>query len=116
MGEEKRKKPRLNTVCPCILKGHSGEYHGLLRNISVGGVSMELHDNLGEKDNYELEFILIEGPRIRVLSRIAWSMPQGSAQIYGFEFLDLGLFKRIKLNSYIVKHLKKQQQKRNVTA
>lgn len=106
--KDKRKHPRLTTVCPCIMKGHSKEHHGLLRNVSIGGASVELNNMLPEKDNYELEFTLQDGPQVKVLSKISWSMPQGNAFIYGFEFINLGFFKRLGLNSYINKYMKIQ--------
>lgn len=110
----KRKYPRLNIVCPCIVRVGSRDFHGIIRNISRGGLSLESANELSEKTSYQISFVLPEGPQIATTGRIHWSMPQGNIFVYGLEFESLGFFKKISLNSYINKGISKSGLTQNI--
>ena len=103
--EDRRSVPRISVVCPVLLKGASKEYHGLMRNISLGGAAIEVSEELPDKKHLNLEFVLPEGPELKPACEIMWTIKREKAFLYGVKFTALGLFGRMKLKSYMGKHI-----------
>ena len=101
--EDRRSAPRINVVCPLLLKGTAKEYHGLMRNISLGGAAIEASEELPEKKQFVIEFVLPDGPEIKCGCEIMWSMRREKIYMYGLRFVSVGMFGRMKLKSYIEK-------------
>ena len=99
--EDRRSVPRVNVVCPVLLKGAVKEYHGLTRNISLGGAAIEVSEELPEKKQYDIELVLPDGPEVKCGCEIMWAMRQEKIYMYGLRFISVGMFRKMKLKSYI---------------
>ena len=104
--EERRSWPRIHLMCPVLLRGSTREYHGLIRNISARGAAVEIAEELPDRKQYALEFILPDGPEIKVAGVMQWAIPQGEVFLYGIKFTNVGIFDILRLKSYIGKRAK----------
>jgi hypothetical protein len=103
--EDRRSVPRISVVCPVSLKGTAKTYQGLMRNISLEGAAIEASEELPGAELFTLEFVLPEGPELKPTCGIMWTIKREKVTLYGLKFVSLGLFGRMKLKSYMGKHL-----------
>jgi len=99
--EDRRSATRVNVVCPVTLKGAVKEYHGLMRNVSLGGAAIEGSEELPDKKQYVIEFALPDGPELKCECEIMWAIRHEKIYMYGVRFLSVGMFGKMKLKSYI---------------
>ena len=74
--EDRRSVPRISVVCPVLLKGAAKQYQGLMRNISLYGAAIEVSEELPDKKQYVLDFVLPDGPELKATCEII--EPMGS--------------------------------------
>jgi hypothetical protein len=103
--EDRRSVPRISVVCPVLVKGGTKDYHGLMRNLSLGGAAIEVSEELPDKQQFTLEFVLPEGPELKPVCVVMWKLNREKIFMYGLKFISVGIFGQMKLKSYMGKHL-----------
>lgn len=103
---EKRKHPRIPYTASIEVVGENINTYGLIKNISVGGIGVELHDYLTEEQAYTFIFTLAHKTKIKTKGQIRWGIHKGDAFVYGVKFLELGFFSKLKLKRFINEQLR----------
>ncbi|OGS19439.1 MAG: hypothetical protein A3J83_05440 [Elusimicrobia bacterium RIFOXYA2_FULL_40_6] len=107
--DERRKYQRVNFACSITIRGASGKFHAVTRNISREGLSFESQDLFAVKEKYVFEFSSSSGPVFKLKGEIFWTMPSKDAHLYGVKFTSLGIFCRWKLKSLVDKLINEEE-------
>jgi len=103
---DKRRHPRIPYMGSIEVLSENLDMYGLVKNISIGGLGVELHEQLEEGHAYTFVFSLPRNIKIKTKGQIRWGIHKGDAFVYGVRFLDLGFFARFKLKRFIDEQLK----------
>ena len=104
--DERREQVRLGCICSAIIRSLNQSYTGVIKNISIGGLGLESVDQLPQKTECTFEFVLPNGPFLKITGEVCWKFPKGETYLYGIRFNNPGLYNFFRLKFYIKKLLK----------
>ncbi|MEW6040064.1 MAG: PilZ domain-containing protein [Elusimicrobiota bacterium] len=98
---EKRRYPRVSLTGSVEVSKNEHKFFGLLKNVSLGGIAIELTEKLLEGETYIFIFVLPTAKKIRATGSVRWFVPKNGIKLYGIEFNKIGFLSRIRLSSFI---------------
>ncbi|MDI6640906.1 MAG: PilZ domain-containing protein [Elusimicrobiota bacterium] len=108
---ERRRHPRIPfvTSVEILYKLKDRIFHGITRNISLGGIAIETEQHLRVGDIYEFKFMLPSGEIIKPKGNVVWEQLSAiNTNLYGVKFTKLGFFQKLKLKKFIQNQLQTQ--------
>ena len=102
--EKREKHPRV--VCSAVVNIKSNDKHGvfhkgIIKNISVGGFTLETESQLNVGKEFVFEFYLPDKSVIKSHGRPKWELKSDNSNFYGVEFESIGFINKLKLKRFI---------------
>jgi len=104
LNESRRKYPRIIYSATVNVKQVGVgkiSYSGIIKNVSVSGLALEIENELTSGAEYIFEFFLPEKNTIKSKGKPVWELRSKSSNFYGIEFSSIGFFSKLKLKRFI---------------
>jgi hypothetical protein len=85
---ELRRYVRIPLVIEVSIEGQNNKWSGSTREISGGGMSVQLTGVAAFEDKLQLSFTLPDQPIIRIGATVCWTTNKGNKGLVGFQFLN----------------------------
>ncbi|HAX61121.1 MAG TPA: hypothetical protein DCX95_00975 [Elusimicrobia bacterium] len=112
LNENRRKYPRVIYSATVNVKAAGAgkiSYHGIIKNISVSGLALEIENELTAGAGYIFEFYLPDKNIIKSKGKPVWELRSKNSNFYGIEFSSIGFFSKPKLKRFIEDKLREMQ-------
>lgn len=112
LNEYRRKYPRIVYSATVNVKPTGTgkvSYSGIIKNISAGGIALEIENELVTDAEYIFEFYLPDKSIIKSKGKPVWELRSKSSNFYGIEFSSTGFFSELKLKRFIKNKLSELQ-------
>ena len=113
MSVERRRHPRVNfsTALDIYYIGVKEPIsQGIVKNISLGGMSFETDNEFATGSDLEFRFDLGENKWVKVKGMVMWQTPSSGSFIYGIMFTKVSFFDKLKLKKFMKHALVKNGQ------
>ncbi|MBI5574062.1 MAG: PilZ domain-containing protein [Elusimicrobia bacterium] len=100
----RRKYPRIvysATVNVKPLIASKISHNGIIKNISVSGLALEIENELNSSTEYIFEFYLPDKSTVKSKGKPVWELRSKNSNFYGIEFSSIGFFSKLKLKRFI---------------
>lgn len=91
--DEKRDfiRMRIETPLEATLTGDGGTYKGICRELSGGGMQLELDDELAQDSEWEINIASNHGhsPQLRAVVKVVRVLPQGERFATGMQIIEV---------------------------
>ncbi len=112
LNENRRKYPRIIYSATVNVKP-VGEgkvsYNGIIKNVSVVGIALEIENELTSGSEYIFEFYLLDKNIIKSRGKPVWELRSKNSNFYGIEFSSIGFFSKLKLKRFVEDKLRETQ-------
>ncbi len=100
---ERRAYPRINYTSSVAIYNTYTNYYGVIKNISLCGINVELIEKLKTEEKYTFLFTIENNIKIKTIGKVKWNFLKDNIFIYGIKFLKIGFFPKIRLKRFINK-------------
>ncbi|OGS21454.1 MAG: hypothetical protein A2252_06990 [Elusimicrobia bacterium RIFOXYA2_FULL_39_19] len=88
-------------TAPISISSNQGDFYGILVNISIGGMGVELNEKLQLQSIHVFSFTLNHKYEIKLKGQVKWFLQKDKAYLHGIEFTKIGFFTKLKLKKYL---------------
>jgi hypothetical protein len=103
--KERRKDTRVKLVTPAEIRYSANTvlfYNALVRNVSMGGIALEMERELQVGSVLDIRFRLPNNSAFKAKGAVIWELSSGENQyIHGVNFSKIGLLSSFRLRRFI---------------